>query len=256
VAFLVPEEDIMRDDNDGHQTHPADQPPKPQCDPHPDHPRIGNPVVPGSDRPELDSSRAPQAGPATSSHPRRANLREHGEPLRGVYFGRRPQRPTGDGVLVTIAREARAVRLRDAAGDTVAAFGDTTKFWLSAAPTDPGHATAPTAAANVVAAAGVTRAPRTTPVDATQAATARPDAITAAATAQHTLRETAFTTSRRRTRHLVGLRRYDERGAAARLARIDRHDRHTCARGARERRAAKDPALTGAWDPSSRLRSR
>jgi hypothetical protein len=67
----------------------------------------------------------------TSTEARRGNLREHGEPTRGVYFGRNPKRPTGDGVVVTIAREARAVRLRDINANTVTAFGDTTKFWLA-----------------------------------------------------------------------------------------------------------------------------
>jgi uncharacterized protein DUF6884 len=91
---------------------------------------------------------------------RRGNLREHGEPGRGIYFGRDRHRPTGGGVLVDIAREARAIRLRDTAGNTVEAFGDTTRFWLAPAPTtepSPQAATAGEAAASpsVAAAAQV-----------------------------------------------------------------------------------------------------
>jgi hypothetical protein len=78
----------------------------------------------------------------TRDDARRGNLREHGEPERGepergIYFGRDRKRPTGDGVLVHIAREARAIRLRDTTGNTVEAFGDTTRFWLAPAPTEP-----------------------------------------------------------------------------------------------------------------------
>jgi hypothetical protein len=75
----------------------------------------------------------------TSTEARRGNLREHGETTRGVYFGRNPKRPTGDGVVVTIAREARAIRLRDINANTVTAFGDTTKFWLAPALAEPGR---------------------------------------------------------------------------------------------------------------------
>ena len=73
----------------------------------------------------------------TRDDARRGTLREHGEPERGIYFGRDHKQPAGDGVLVHIAREARAVRLRDTSGNTVEAFGDTTRFWLTPAPAEP-----------------------------------------------------------------------------------------------------------------------
>lgn len=76
----------------------------------------------------------------TRDDARRATLRDHGEPECGVYFGRDPRRPIGDGVLVSIARQARAIRLRDTDGNPVDAFGDTAKFWLAPAPSKPAPA--------------------------------------------------------------------------------------------------------------------
>jgi hypothetical protein len=110
----------------------------------------------------------------TRDDARRGNLRDHGEPQRGVYFGRDPKQPTGDGVLVRIAREARAIRLRDTSGNTVETFGDTTKFWL-AAPGEPSAATGPAgeAATSRSVSAAPTRPPQSTPVSAEWAGTAR-----------------------------------------------------------------------------------
>lgn len=92
---------------------------------------------------------------------RRANLREHGEPERGIYFGRDPRRPTGDGVLVRITREARAIRLRDTDGNSIEAFGDTAKFWLIPTSSDA----APSARSAVPAAPALTPGPIAAPAE-------------------------------------------------------------------------------------------
>lgn len=82
----------------------------------------------------------------TADDARRGTLREHGETDRGIYFGKHPKHPIGDGVPVRIAREAPAIRLRDMAGNTVEAFGDTTKFWLAPGAGEPDTPTAATPA--------------------------------------------------------------------------------------------------------------
>ena len=82
----------------------------------------------------------------TADDAQRGTLREHGETDRGIYFGKHPKHPIGDGVPVRIAREARAIRLRDMAGNTVEAFGDTTKFWLAPGAGEPDTPTAATPA--------------------------------------------------------------------------------------------------------------
>jgi hypothetical protein len=110
----------------------------------------------------------------TRDDAQRGNLREHGEPARGLYFGRDPKRPTDTAVLVSIAREARAIRLRDTAGNTVTAFGDTTKFWLAAEPVQPNlPAATPSEASPPAAPAGWTRPPKATPIPVEQRVAAR-----------------------------------------------------------------------------------
>jgi hypothetical protein len=120
----------------------------------------------------------------TRDDARRGNLREHGEPERGIYFGRDRKQPTGDGVLVHIAREAPAIRLRDTAGSTVEAFGDTTRFWLAPAPTEPSPlaGAAGEAAPSPCVPAACSRPPDAATVPAEQAATA-PAGLIAAVTA-------------------------------------------------------------------------
>ena len=128
----------------------------------------------------------------TGGDARRGNMREHGEPERGVYFGRDPRRPTGDGALVRISREARAIRLRDTAGNTVEAFGDTSKFWLAAAPSGHSPAVADEGGASLSVPAARVRPPKATPLCAEQAAIA-PAGLTAelAATDQWLVARTA-----------------------------------------------------------------
>jgi hypothetical protein len=119
----------------------------------------------------------------TGGDARRGNLRERGEPERGVYFGRDPRRPTGDGVLVRIRREARAIRLRDTAGNTVDAFGDTSKFWLATAAIEPSPAAADEGRASPTVPAERIHPPKVTPTCAEQAATAQAGLTAAVAAA-------------------------------------------------------------------------
>lgn len=61
----------------------------------------------------------------------RTNYRDADAPTAGLWFGR-GKNPSGLGIPVTLEREARAIRIRDAGtGDTVDAFGDTGKFWFA-----------------------------------------------------------------------------------------------------------------------------
>ena len=119
----------------------------------------------------------------TRDDARRGNLREHGEPGRGIYFGRDRKRPTGDGLLVHIAREARAIRLRDTTGNTVEAFGDTTRFWLAPAPTELSAlaGAAGEAAPSPAVSAACSRQTDAAPVSARQAAAASAGLIGAVA---------------------------------------------------------------------------
>jgi len=67
----------------------------------------------------------------TAADAERNNFRDFRAPKSGYWFGRGGA-AVGDGVLVTIKRHGRGLTIRDMAGEIVASFGDTTKFWFIA----------------------------------------------------------------------------------------------------------------------------